>query len=297
MNDEKKGMLAAAAAYTIFGFSYLFSKLALGVTEPLILLVVRFSITFAGLNLLVLFRFTKLNLKGKNLIAPVFIGILQPVLYFVLENYGIKYTTTSFAGLLSASSPVFSAITGVIFLKERPRVYQWIGIMLSVMGVLSVSLAGTGGHNTIGGCICLLLAYLSGAFYCLLIRKYSKQFTPFELTYVMFTVGFVFFSALAFITYRSDTVQMITSAVCDKNFIIAVLYLGIASSIIAYLLSNYSLSRLPLARSTIFTSFSTVVSVMSGVVIMHDEFTWLSVAAFILIITGITMVNYQKSKK
>ena len=56
MTKEKKGMLAATIAYSIFGLSYLFSKMALGVTEPMILLAVRFSVTFVILNLLVAFK-------------------------------------------------------------------------------------------------------------------------------------------------------------------------------------------------------------------------------------------------
>ena len=86
MTQEKKGMLAAAAAYTIFGLSYLFSKMALNVAEPMILLCVRFSVTFLVLNILALTGVMKLQLKGKKLLGPILVGIIQPVLYFVFEN-------------------------------------------------------------------------------------------------------------------------------------------------------------------------------------------------------------------
>ena len=99
MNEEKKGMLAAGAAYGIFGLSYLFSKLGLNVTSPVILLCLRFTVTVILLNLLVAVKVFRLNLKGKNLTAPILLGLLQPVLYFYLENYGLKYTTTSFTGM------------------------------------------------------------------------------------------------------------------------------------------------------------------------------------------------------
>ena len=54
ISTENKAMLAAAGAYSIFGLSYLFSKMALNVAETTVLLLVRFSITFLVLNLLVL---------------------------------------------------------------------------------------------------------------------------------------------------------------------------------------------------------------------------------------------------
>ena len=164
MSDERKSMLAAGAAYCIFGLSYLFSKMALNITEPMILLCVRFSVTFIVLNILVCTRVLKLHLKGKNLTGPILLGILQPVLYFVFENYGLKYTTTSFTGIVSSISPIFTAIMGVVFLREKPNFKQWICIGLSIAGVLMVSLGSGGGEITLSGCVCLLIAYLLGSF-------------------------------------------------------------------------------------------------------------------------------------
>ena len=291
MSEEKKGMLAAGTAYSIFGLSYLFSKMALEITEPMILLGVRFTVTLVLLNLLVALRVMKLNLKGKNIWAAVMLGVLQPVLYFVFENYGLKYTTTSFTGIVSSVSPIFTAILGAIMLKERPNVKQWACIGISIVGVMMVSLGSTGGENTVGGCVCLLMAYFLGSFYSILVRKLSRQFSAFELTYVMFTVGFVFFAALAFIQYGAQTPVMLRDALGHGRFIAAVLYLGGVASVGAYMLANYSLARLPVARSTIFTSLSTVVSVLSGIVLMKDPFTATSVAAFVLIMIGVWGVN------
>lgn len=291
MIEERKGMLAASVAYSIFGLSYLFSKMALEITEPMILLGARFTVTFVALNLLVLTKVMKLDLKGKNIWGPILLGILQPVLYFVFENYGLKYTTTSFTGIVSSISPIFTAILGAIMLKERPNVKQWACIGISIVGVMMVSLGSTGGENTVTGCICLLLAYFLGSFYSILVRRLSRQFSAFELTYIMFTVGFVFFAAMAFVQYGGQTPAMLADALSYGKFIVAVLYLGAVASVGAYMLANYSLARLPVARATIFTSLSTVVSVLSGIVLMKDPFTVVSIAAFVLIMVGVWGVN------
>ena len=295
MSEEKKGMLAAGVAYTIFGLSYLFSKMALDVAEPAILLCARFTVTLVALNVLAAAGVLKLNLRGKRLWGPILLGLLQPVLYFVLENYGLKYTTTSFTGMVSSVSPVFTAILGAVMLRERPNVRQWIAIAVTITGVMLVSVGASSGQNTVLGCLCLLAAYFSGSFYSILVRRLSKEFTPFELTYVMFTVGFVFFAALAVFQYRGDTFSALGSALAQPKFIVAVLYLGILASVGAYMLANYSLARLPVARSSIFNSLSTVVSVLSGIVIMHDPFTWVSVLAFVLILAGVWGVNHFAS--
>ena len=297
MTKEKKGMLAATIAYSIFGLSYLFSKMALGVTEPMILLAVRFSVTFVILNLLVAFKIMRLNLKGKNLLGPILLGVLQPVLYFVFENYGLKYTTTSFTGIVSSISPIFTAILGVIFLREKPNWKQWSCIVLSIMGVMMVSLGNTGGENTFAGCLCLLTAYFLGGFYSILVRKLSAQFSSFELTYIMFTVGFVFFAIMAFVTHGGDTILMLSAAVKSGKFIVSCLYLGAAASVGAYMLANYSLATLPVSRATIFNSFATIVSVLSGVVLMGDPFTIVSAISFVMILGGVIGVNRFADEK
>ena len=296
MNDEQKGMLAAGAAYTIFGLSYLFSKMALNIAEPLILLCARFTVTFIVLNLLVLTGAMKLNLRGKSLAGPILLGVLQPVLYFIFENYGLKYTTTSFTGVVASVSPVFTAILGALILKERPTRRQWLFIGVSILGVLMVSLKPGGGENTLLGCVCLIAAYFSGSFYSLWVRRLSKRFTPFELTYIMFTVGFAFFLGLAFFRYRGNTAGMLADAFGHGQFVISVVYLGAAASVGAYLLSNYSLSKLPVARSTIFTNLSTVVSILAGVIVMHDAFPWTSVLATALILIGVWGANAGAGK-
>ena len=156
---------------------------------------------------------------------------------------------------------------------------------------MMVSLGGTGGQNTVSGCLCLLGAYFCGAFYTILVRRLSKVFSAFELTYVMFTVGVVFFAGLAFATYRTDTLPMITGALIHWEFIAACLFLGGVASVGAYMLVNYSLSRLTVTRSAIFSCFATLISVLSGVLIMKDSFTPVSAVAFVLILLGVWGVN------
>ena len=106
-----------------------------------------------------------------------------------------------------------------------------------------------------------------------------------------FTVGFLFFFCGAFVTYGADTPSMLADALGHGQFIAAVLYLGAVASVGAYMLANYSLARLPVARQTIFTNMSTIVSVLSGVIIMGDEFTLLNLASFALILVGVWGVN------
>ena len=290
-------MLAAGLAYSIFGLSYLFSKMALNVTEPAILLSCRFFVTLVVLNILAVTGVLKLKLKGKKIMGPLLLGLLQPVLYFILENYGLKYTTTSFTGIISSMNPIFTAIMGVVILREKPNFKQWLCIGISIVGVAMVSVGATGGQNTVGGCICLLLAYFVGSFYSILVRKLSKEFSAFELTYIMFTIGFIFFAGMAVAQYRGETLSMIAEAVSHGEFIVSILYLGAVASVGAYMLANYSLATLTVTRSTIFSCFGTLVSVLSGIIFMKDPFTAISAVSFVFILAGVAGVNLFANKE
>lgn len=291
MSLYKKSILAAIAANAIFGLSFMFSKMALNVTDPVILLCCRFSVTVIALNLMIFARIMKPSFKGKNIKAAILVGFLQPVLYFLLESYGLEYTTASFTGIIASISPVFTAVLGGILLNEKPSPKQWLFIGVSIVGVMMISLAPGGGSNTITGCLCLLGAYLVGSLYSILVRKLSKEFTAFELTYVMFTVGFLFFGISAFVQYGSETLAMIGNALSHKEFLIGVLYLGALASVGAFMMLNFAVAHLPVTQVMIFGSFATIISTLAGVFVMGDPFTIITFIAFILIFVGVTGVN------
>ena len=87
---------------------------------------------------------------------------------------------------------------------------------------------------------------------------------------------------------------LLAAALSSGKFVISALYLGLLASVGAYMLSNYALARLPVARMAIFSSCSTVISVLSGVIIMHDEFPLINVLAFVLMLAGVWGVNHYE---
>lgn len=107
----------------------------------------------------------------------------------------------------------------------------------------------------------------------------------------MFTVGFIAFAVHAFVRYGAGAFGEMGAALSHPQFIVSILYLGGLSSVGAYMLANYSLSKLTVARSTIFSCMGTVVSVLAGVIFMKDSFSLLSLAAFALILCGVWGVN------
>ncbi|MCQ2386458.1 MAG: DMT family transporter, partial [Clostridia bacterium] len=116
-------MLLAALGNMIFGFSFLFSKAAFGLTSvrvtPFLLLSHRFLLAFAVMNILRLIGVGTVRLKGKPVGKLLLLGLLQPVLYFIFENYALKDTESYFSAILLSLIPAATMVCGFAFLKEK----------------------------------------------------------------------------------------------------------------------------------------------------------------------------------
>lgn len=280
--------------YTIFGFSFLFSKKALGYAAPLLMVAIRFLVAFAALNLMLLTKRVSISLKGKPVGKLLLLGLIQPVLYFVCESYGIEQTSASFAGVMLGLLPVMGLICGRIFLKEKITLLQGICVVLSVAGVALTSLGGPI-RASVSGTLFLFGAVVSAAMFAVISRDISDIFSPFERTYVMFFLGSVIFSLSAVIMQGAELGNALAN-LGHPEFWIGILYLAVISSVVAFMMLNYALNYIEASVQTIFSNFCTVVSVPAGILIMKDQFSLWQLAGVVIIIISVFGVSFQPSK-
>ncbi len=291
-------MLAALLANVIFGFSFIFSKMALGVAHPLLILSVRFTVAFMVLNLLMLLKLVKFDFKGKKIGELIIMSIAQPLLYFIFELYGLKLTSSALSGIIIALVPVGVALFSGMFLGEKPTAWQIVCSAVSLIGVTAISvISNNGSKSHILGIVLLIGAVISACSFNLLSRNCSKEFSPFERTYFMFFVGAVGFNAVAAVTLKGNYVKGVISAFSHKEFIIAIIYLAIISSVAAFMLYNYSTSKITAICSSSFSNIITVISVLAGVLILKEDFSLLQLILCLPIIVGIWGVNFVGDKK
>ncbi len=283
-------MLMAFTGNVIFGFSFLFSKLAMDVAQPLVLLSVRFLVAFLLMTMMILMGMVKCDLKGKSILPLLILGFLQPIVYFICESYGIKYSSTSFGGIIIAMSPIIGLILGIWFLKELPTRLQILFSVLSVSGVVIMTAAdGVGGFEW-RGLLFLIGAAFAAAIFNIYSRRISDQFTAFERTYVMFGLGTVVFGLMALFAVGNDMGQW-SAALSSKRFWISILYLSSLSSIGAFMLINKALDVLEAARALVFANVSTVISVLAGVLLLHEHFSAVQAVGIVMVLVGVYGVN------
>ena len=120
---------------------------------------------------------------------------------FSNETYGIKMTSSSFAGIILGLVPVMGLLCGRLFLKEKASVFHAVCAVLSVFGV-AFTTAGGEIRFSLPGTVLLLSATLSTTLFTVISRNISDSFSPFERSYIMFALGSAFFAITAFIENR-----------------------------------------------------------------------------------------------
>lgn len=301
MDREKLLPILAAVGYSvIFGLSFLFAKIGLETMNPIELLAYRFLIASLVLTVLKLFNIIKVDLKGKNLKLIIFTAILQPVLYFLFEVKGIDLSTTSESSLILSLIPIAVAIFARIFLDEKLSKSQIGFIILSVSGVAFINIMKdkTASSGSYLGVLLLFMAVITGALYNISSKKASTRFTPVEITYVMMWLGAIVFNSILFvIKIFNGELNQYFATMFSLNSLISLSYLAILSSIVAFLLVNYSISKLPVYQAAIFGNISTVVAILAGVIILKEEFKIYDIIGAIMIVIGILGTVYMGEKK
>ena len=295
MNNTVKATMAALLSNAIFGFSFLFSKLALDHAEPSILLSIRFITAFTLMNLLLLSGKQKIAFRGKPVGKLLLMGLIQPVIYYVCETNGIALTTASFSGIMIGLIPVAGLILGVLFLKEKCTALQVVFTLLSVVGVALTTTGGFGSFS-LPGFLLLLGAVLAASVFTVISRSISGWFSPFERTYVITAMGSVVFTAMGLFQNRTDP-SVWLQPLDEPGFWGSVLYLAVGSSVCAFLLYNYAVNHLSTGHTLIMSNFTSVVSVLAGIFILGDSFTPVQLLGIAVILLSVFGVSWQQSKQ
>ncbi len=297
-NKTTTGVLCALFANVIFGFSFLFSKTALSVSSPLVILASRFTVAFVFLNVLLLLGIFKINFKSLFKSPTLWLmGLAQPFLYFIFELYGLSLVSSAVSGVIIALVPVAVMLYSNLVLKEKATLMQWVFTLISIIGVSAISISSNNGEKTYTiGILLLLGAVICAAAFNLLSRKQSSDFSPFERTYVMFFIGFIGFNTTAVISLKQNFLPVLKQSLYHTEFIISVIYLAIISSVLAFLLYNFATTNISAVMASSFSNIIPIVTVLAGLFILKEDLKILDICFCGLIILGVWGVNYFSEK-
>ena len=299
LSDSIIGILCALGCETLYGLSYIFTKQATENASAFALLGWRFLLAFAVMSLLAALGVMKVQLRGKNLKPLLRVALFSPVIYFIGETIGISNTTASESGVFLACIPVASLIASTLILRKKPSRLQVTGILITLAGVLiTIFAVGATSSLSVVGYGFLLIAVISYALYCVYVDM-ASEYSGAEITYIMLTAGAMVFTILAIgeaATHHSMR-QLLSLPFSDTHFLTAVLYQGIGCSILAFFMSNIAIARIGVNRTSSFIGVATVVSIIAGALLLHEQFTLWQIIGAIVIIVGVYTANASKTQE
>ena len=276
----------------LWGLSFLGTKVALKELEPIEVLAVRWGMSLVLFCFLAVTGIIKINFKGKNVRLLAIAVAIQPCIYSILEAWGINLTTSSESSIIIAVIPLMVVIEGFLFFKQKVSRRTGIGIIIGFSGIVTAILFSpefsTGGKLT--GYLCLIGAVTTGALYTIISNRLGQEFSTMETTFGLALAGGVFFNLLSFL--EGNGLHPYRVFLSGGSSMWSLIYLGVGCSFGAYLIFNYTLSRLRADLATcIQTNSITVVGVAAGIIWGGDSWGWYTVVGMLMTIAGIIIAS------
>jgi len=267
----------------IWGSGFVATAISLEHYSPYQSMAVRFLI--GALILSIIFH-KKLTLLNKRILIKG--TILGTILYvaFALQTVGLQFTTPSKNAFLTAVNVVIVPLILFLFYKKQLDKFEITGALLAVTGVGILSLQITGAIN-IGDFLSLLCAF-AFAFHIIYTAKYVKSVDPILLTLIqLVTAAFIGFIIIAF---KNEIVMPF-----EIRSFSALLYLGIFSTTLAYLLQTSAQKFLSETKAAIILSTEALWGMVFSIIILSEIITFRMAVGALLILSAIVISEAKLS--
>lgn len=254
-----------------------------------------FTLTFlrflvAASILLVIIKVRRLSLRIQKADVPVFLctGIVGMFGYHVLFFQSLHYTTAINSSLLAALGPIITIVLAVLFLGQKLKGRQILGICISFVGVLltitgcSLETLRTLSFNR--GDLLMLTAVLLWAIYGIYSKAKGQRFDPTILTFYSFVVCVLVL--VPFVLLEQPWTFLATVPAPAWG---AVLYMAVCPSVIGYLSQQMAIKTIGPSNTAMFTNLVPFFSILLSITLLGESFNPLQLLTGALIITGVVI--------
>jgi drug/metabolite transporter (DMT)-like permease len=259
----------------IWGSGFVASAVALESYTPYQILAGRFLI---GVILLSIVFYKKLkNIKRSTIIKGAILGCILYIA-FVLQTVGLQYTTPSKNAFLTAVNVVIVPFIGFLIYKKKIDKFELVGAVLAIVGVAVLSLKLSSEIN-IGDLLTLCCAF-AFAFHIFYTAKFVKEEDPIAITIIQMMAATV-------IGCITIVIKGETSFTFETEGITSLLYLGVFSTTIAFLLQTVAQKFVTETKAAIILSTEAFWGMAFSVVILSEVMTMKMIIGAILILCAI----------
>jgi drug/metabolite transporter (DMT)-like permease len=273
----------------VWGSTFLWIKIGVGYLPPFTVAAIRQLIGLAGLLVVLAVWKQPLPLDAVRLRLYAIQGTLQAGLPFALIAWGETRIDSGLAAILNGTMPLFVILIAHFWLHdERITPQRVLGLIVGFAGVLVLGSRdiGPGGLGaTAWGQVALLVATMSYAAAATFSRRYLRGEPPLVQASMAVLMGDVFL----WITVAAFERPLQVSPA--PMFWIAVGWLGLLASCLAYVLYFYLINVWGATRASVVTYVFPVVGLILGIVFMGERLDARLTLGSLLVVSGIAVVG------
>ncbi|MDO4544900.1 MAG: DMT family transporter [Bacillota bacterium] len=275
----------------LWGLDYVFAKAALEILQPMNLLFLKYST-----GMLLVFAI-KMKLDRKTLVRkkdiPFFIlcSITGEILYFFCEYTAMSYIPVSLITIILAFVPAVSMIIDRLLYKRKMNYKMVIGVLMCIAGV-SVVIGADFRELLQGRLIGYLLAFgavLSWNAYNFITAEVHKHYTGPSMAFNQ-----LFCTVLLVMPYALHTMPPIDAF--TPKVIGGIIYLGLGSAGMGFLILVRGLRVLGPTISAMFSNFLPVTATIFGWVFLGETIGMLQLVGGAIVIVSSCIVITEKGK-
>lgn len=270
----------------VWGVNVSAVKVLTGALDPLIVAAVRMVVASAALSSIVILkrcRFAGLTWKrGFGIGACAVLMVYSNQALFV---EGLLRSTATNGALIMALSPLFSAILAALAFREPLTLLRVAGVVLGFVGVAAVVLSHPGaGLSRAGvGDLLLVASVLSFAAGGALVQRLARHIDTVVISWAIYTIGtlllVVHASTSAFDMGAGPTMP-------DAYQWSLILFSGVFATAISNLVWNRAISRIGVARTSVFLYLVPVFGVFFAALMLGEQLTTWHFVGFLAVMAG-----------
>ncbi|MBD8848486.1 MULTISPECIES: DMT family transporter [Priestia] len=291
MKNTLLGSIYLALAASIWGGMYVVVKVVVAIIPPLELVWIRYVIAILALVIIGLIKRQSWRISKCHIPLIVAIGVIGNAISIVTQEYGTMLSSAQMGAIITSSTPAFMVIFARLILKEKLNIKKGVSVCLATIGVLLI--VGNGHINMssqLGG-ISLLMAALTWALMSILIKRVPSSYSPVVVTTYSILVAILVLTPFVYKGLGEIHISKLT----DPTIGGGLLYLGIVSTALAFILWNRGLQLLNASSGGLFFFFQPLVGTLLGWLLLGESIGGTFWIGSFLILSGVLLVIKEKS--
>lgn len=204
-----------------------------------------------------------------------------------LQQIGIAYTTPGKAAFLVSLSIVFVPIIGM-FLGEKIKSLQWVGVFTAVVGVSLISLneqlqINVGDFMMIGSAFFLAINTIVSGYY-------NKTVESLKYTLIRFVFAAIICTIISFLT-ETTNLEMV------KNALPSILFAGIISSGVGYTLQSIAQINLDDLTTALILSLESVFGAVFAWILLGQVLSFKELAGCVIVFCSVIYIQLIDGKE